>query len=468
MTSGRSSPRSATTCTVVLFTRDLRVHDHPALWQAARTSDHVVPLFVLDDALLASDYTGPNRVRFLLQSLADLDRSLQTLGGRLVVRRGDAVREAVAVARQAGAQRVFASGDVSAFAQRRQRRLAAACAESGLEYRVFPGVTIVSPGALRPAGGDHFRVFTPYWNRWRSRPLRLLAPTPGRLSLPSGVAVGMLPERSTLGLGTPSPDAIEGGETAGRARLETWCRSGVERYAERHDALALEGTSRLSAYLHFGCLSPVEVASRCFAGDAGEAFLRQLCWRDFHHQVTAAFPAIAREDYRPRGDRWKDDEELLAAWKAGRTGYPLVDAGMRQLMAEGFMPNRARLVTASFLVKDLGLDWRAGAQHFFDLLLDGDIANNAGNWQWVAGTGNDTRPHRVFNPVRQAERFDPDGTYVRRFIPELAGVDRARIHTPWRLDSGTWRRLGYCDRLVDHTEATFRRLLSRRSTSTAA
>jgi deoxyribodipyrimidine photo-lyase len=458
----RTGSTSAPRCTIVLFTRDLRVHDHPALWQAARTSDHVVPLFVFDDALLGSDYATPNRVRFLLESLADLDRSLRALGGRLVVRRGDPVREVVAVAREAGAQRVFASGDVSAFARRRQRRLALACTESGLEWRVFPGVTVVPPEALRPASADHFRVFTPYWNRWRSRPLRVLAPTPGRLNVPSAVALGVLPGRSTLVRGTTAPDAIEGGESAGRARLEAWGRSGVEHYAERHDALAVDGTSHLSAYLHFGCLSPVEVASRCRARDHGEAFLRQLCWRDFHHQVTAAFPSIAREDYRPRGDRWQDDDELLAAWKAGRTGYPLVDAGMRQLMAEGFMPNRARLVTASFLVKDLGLDWRAGARHFLDLLVDGDIANNSGNWQWVAGTGNDPRPHRLFNPVRQAERFDPDGAYVRRWVPELASLEGTRVHTPWRLDPRTRERLGYGERLVDHEEVTFRPRVARR------
>jgi deoxyribodipyrimidine photo-lyase len=439
--------------TLVLFTRDLRVHDHPALAEAARTAERVVPLFVLDDALLASDYAQPNRVQFLLDSLADLDRSLRTLGGRLVIRRGEPAREALAVARAAGAQAVVASADVSAFARRREHRLATACAEHGLEFRAFPGVTVAAPGALRPANGDHFRVFTPYWNRWRTLPLRPRAEKPVRLVLPPGLEPGILPSRAELVAERASRDVIAGGETLGRARLATWCRGGVDRYAAHHDALAVEGTSRLGPYLHFGCLSPVEVASRCLEREAGDAFLRQLCWRDFHHQVTAAFPAIAREDYRPRGDRWRDDAELLAAWKAGRTGYPLVDAGMRQLAAEGWMHNRARLVTASYLVKDLGLDWRLGAQHFLDLLVDGDIANNSGNWQWVAGTGNDPRPNRAFNPVRQARRFDPDGAYVRRWLPELATVPGARVHTPWRLEPTQRRRLDYCEPLVDHSAA---------------
>ena len=434
--------------TVVLFTRDLRVHDHPALAEAAAVSERVVPLFVLDDSLLASDYARPNRVQFLLESLADLDESLRALGGRLVVRRGDPAREAVAVARASGAQAVFTSADVSAFARRRARRLAEGCAAHGVEHRTFPGVTVVAPGAVLPSGGDHFRVFTPYWNRWRALPLRARVPKPRRLVLPSGLAAGALPKRGDLVSGATSPDLIPGGETRARIRLATWCRGDITRYAECHDAPAAESTSRLSPYLHFGCVSPVEVESRCPTSAATAAFLRQLCWRDFHHQVTAAFPAIAHTDYRPRGRRWRQDAELLEAWKAGRTGYPIVDAGMRQLAVQGWMHNRARLLTASFLVKNLGLDWRLGARHFLDLLADGDIANNSGNWQWVAGTGNDTRPNRTFNPIRQALRFDPDGAYVRRWVPELASVPGPRVHTPWVLDPAERDRLEYCEPLV--------------------
>jgi deoxyribodipyrimidine photo-lyase len=434
--------------TVVLFTRDLRVHDHPALAEAAAVSERVVPLFVLDDSLLASDHARPNRVQFLLESLADLDESLRWLGGRLVVRRGDPVREALVIARAAGAHAIFTSADVSAFAQRRASRLAQECAAHGIEHRDFPGMTVVAPGAVLPSGGDHFRVFTPYWNRWRAVPLRARVSKPRRLVLPSGLAVGVLPDRADLVGGATSPHLMPGGETRARVRLATWCRGDVTRYAERHDAPAAEGTSRLSPYLHFGCVSPVEVASRYPVRGASEAFLRQLSWRDFHHQVTAAFPAIAHTDYRPRGRRWRSDAGLLEAWKAGRTGYPIVDAGMRQLAVEGWMHNRARLLTASFLVKDLGLDWRLGARHFLDLLVDGDIANNSGNWQWVAGTGNDTRPNRTFNAVRQALRFDPDGTYVRRWVPELASVPGPRIHTPWALDPAERDRLEYCEPLV--------------------
>ena len=457
------SPREPGESTIiVLFTRDLRVHDHPALAEAAKLAERVVPLFVLDTSLLASDFASPNRVAFLLQSLADLDASLHRLGGALVVRRGDAVREAVTLARTVGARAVFASADVSTYAHERERRLRQACAEVGIELRLFPGVTIVAPGELRPTSGDHFRVFTPYWNRWRALSLRSTLQQPRRIALPRGLGRGpldRLPVLRELVAGVPSPDPVAGGESRGRARLDAWLRRGLGRYPERHDDLAADGTSRLSPYLHFGCLSPVEVARRAAGRPGGEAFIRQLCWRDFHHQVTAAFPAIAREDYRPRGDRWDDDAELLALWKEGRTGFPLVDAGMRQLVQEGWMHNRARLVTASFLVKDLYLDWRLGAAHFFDLLVDGDIASNAGNWQWIAGTGNDTRPNRVFNPVRQAERFDPDGAYVKRWVPQLAALSGARVHTPWQLDAAGRRRLDYPAPIVSHAAAVtaFRR-----------
>lgn len=439
--------------TIVLFTRDLRVHDHPALAEAAATAEHVVPLFVLDEAILRSTYARPNRLKFLLESLGDLDGSLREAGARLIVRRGDVGGEAMRLAASAGAHALFVADDVSDYARRRERALRAACEGAGVEFRTFPGITVVPGPDVRPSSGDHFRVFTPYWNRWRTAVLRPAAPRPRRVTLPPGVGPGRLPSVEELVSGPTSPDLPAGGEAHGRARLGAWLRDGLGRYAERHDHPAADGTSRLSPYLHFGCVSPLEAARRARDREGGEAFVRQLCWRDFHHQVTAAFPAIARRDYRPRGDRWARDAEALAAWREGRTGYPLVDAGMRQLAREGWMHNRARLVTASFLVKDLYLDWRLGAAHFFDWLVDGDIANNAGNWQWVAGTGNDTRPNRVFNPVRQAARFDPEGEYVHRWVPELASVPGRRVHEPWRLEAAERRRLHYPDPIVDHGEA---------------
>ena len=429
---------------VVLFTRDLRVHDHPALAQAVDEAEFVVPLFVFDEALASS----PNRTRFLLDSLGDLRNSIRRLGGTLAVRRGDVVAETMRVVAEVGAEAVFLSADVSAYAQARQQRLAV----ERVRVSALPGVTVVPPGELRPAGGDHFRVFTPFWRRWSSAELRSAQGRPRRVATPSGVRPGRLPALRELVRGQTSRDLPPGGETAGRRRLSRWLRSGLADYGTRQDDLAADGTSRLSPYLHLGCVSAREVVERASARRGAEPFLRQLAWRDFFHQLLAARPAASRDDYRPRGDRWNDDLEGLRAWKEGRTGFPLVDAGMRQLAREGWMHNRARLVAGSFLTKDLYVDWRLGAAHFRDLLVDGDVAQNSGNWQWIAGTGADTRPNRVLNPVLQATRHDPDGHYVRRFVEELADVPAPMILAPWRHGGVP----GYPAPLVDHAEAAGR------------
>ena len=405
---------------VVLFTRDLRLHDHPALAAAAERAERIVPLFVLDDALLAA-FGAPNRVAFLLDALADLDASLRRRGGALVLRRGNAVAETFRTAVETGAEAVFVSEDVSAYAQQRERRLRRTLASARIELEVFPGVTVVPPGDLAPAGAHHFRVFTPYWRRWREQPRRGVLAAPERVELPDGVETADVPR--DLETGRTAPELPPGGEAAGRRRFEAWLDDGIERYAELADDLAADATSRLSPYLHFGCVSAGEVVERALEREGSEPFVRQLCWRDFNHQLLAARPETAHEDLRPRAGVWRDDEEGFAAWREGRTGYPLVDAGMRQLMHEGFMHNRARLVTGSFLTKHLGIDWRRGAEHFFEHLVDGDVANNTGNWQWVAGTGTDSRPYRKLSPQRQAERFDPHGVYARRYIPELGTPD---------------------------------------------
>ncbi|XRQ09609.1 cryptochrome/photolyase family protein, partial [Actinomadura welshii] len=393
----------------MLFTRDLRVRDNPAL-AAACAAGRVVPLFVLDRAILDGPFAAPNRVRFLLECLADLRGSLRELGGDLVVAHGDPAAEVARLAEETGADALFLADERSAYGTRRLaglRRL-------GLDVSAHPGITVVAPGDLTPASGDHYRVFTPYWRAWEAARWRPLADVPGEVRLPSGVETGRLPRPPELVRGTPSPDAAPGGEREGRRRTATWLREDAGAYDDIHDDLAADRTSRLSPYIKFGCVSPRELA-----GAGPDAFRRQLAWRDFHHQVAAAFPALRRQDYRPHGQRWKDDRGALAAWCAGRTGIPIVDAGIRQLHREGFMHNRARLITASFLTRDLGIDWRDGLRHFEEWLTDGDIADNAGNWQWVAGTGNSTRPERVMNPLRQASRFDPRGDYVRRYVPEL-------------------------------------------------
>jgi deoxyribodipyrimidine photo-lyase len=441
---------------LVLFTRDLRVHDHPALSAAVREAEHVVPTFVLDEQLLAGSCSAPNRLAFLLDSLADLDRSLQERGGRLVVRRGEVVSEVMRLARSTGAEAIYMSSDVSSYAQRRHRLLSNACERERIELCIFPGVTVVPAGELTPSGGgDHYRVFTPYFRGWSALPRFERAAAPRRVSLPDGIRVGALPQLKNLTRASPSPELPAGGERAGRAQLKRWLPRGLAEYEERHDDLAADRTSHLSPFLHFGCLSPTTVLARgeSLPGPGSAAFARQLCWRDFHHQVLAARPDLPTTDYRPRGDRWSQSKRLAEAWREGQTGYPIVDAGMRQLAREGFMHNRARLIVASFLTKLLYIDWRVGAAHFESLLVDADLANNVGNWQWVAGTGNDTRPNRVLNPIRQAHRFDPTGDYVRRYIPELSAIAGRAVHEPWRLPQTARRGLEYPKPLIDHVAA---------------
>ncbi|EGX56900.1 deoxyribodipyrimidine photo-lyase [Streptomyces zinciresistens K42] len=445
---------------VVLFTSDLRLHDHPPLRAALDGTEWTVPLFVRDRAVDAAGFAVPNRLAFLADCLRDLDTGLRERGGRLVLREGDLVDQVGKVAAEADADEVHMASDVSAHARRREEGLRRALEAEGVRLHVHDTVTTaVAPGAVTPAGSDHFAVFTPYFRRWSKERLRDPLRAPRTVRVPEGVGSDPLPVRGEVrGL---SEGLAEGGEEAGRTRLTAWLRHRVSAYEDRHDDLAGDATSRLSPHLHFGTLSPVELVHRArrAGGPGADAFVRQLAWRDFHRQVLASRPDAATADYRARHDHWRSEREAgedIAAWKEGRTGYPVVDAAMRQLRHEGWMHNRGRLLTASFLAKTLYVDWRVGARHFLDLLVDGDIANNQLNWQWVAGTGTDTRPNRVLNPVAQARRYDPDGGYVRRWVPELAEVAGRAVHEPWRLPDDERAGLDYPDRIVDLAEGLTR------------
>jgi deoxyribodipyrimidine photo-lyase len=450
---------------IALFTRDLRVHDNPTLLRAVDWAEQVLPLFVLDDAILGSAYFAPNRASFLIDALHDLDESLKQRGADgLVIRRGDTAREVAALADEVDARTVHVSGDWSAYAQSRQRRLEKLLAERGREL-IAHGETlvVVPPGTFTPTDKDYVAVFTPYYRRWADHPRRPVLDPPPQLASPR-VSKGRIPAVETLCPGQRARYLPTGGETAGRRRMQAWLQSSVTSYADQHDDLAGDNTSRMSPYLHFGCLSPTELVASAGQSPGAQAFVRQLAWREFNLQLLAARPEVAREDFRDRGDPWRRDPNDLAAWQEGRTGYPIVDAAMRQLTQEGWMHNRGRLIAGSFLTKTLYLDWREGARHFLHHLVDGDIANNQLNWQWVAGTGTDTRPSRVLNPLRQAERFDPEGTYVRRYVPELANIEGPAVHTPWKLPGDVRKGLDYPDPIVDLAEGR-RRFLDAREAS---
>ena len=455
------------TTAILLFTRDLRVHDHPALTAALDRAEVVLPLFVFDRAILASRYAAPNRVAQLHDAVTDLRAALRARGGELLVRHGDTLTEVRRLAEAHAADELHLTEEVSGHGRRRAdalRRMAEEELGGRLSVHEHDGVSVVPAGEVRPTGGDHFKVFTPYWRRWVEVPRRDPLPAPDRIPCPPGADAGSMPDLAELTDTTRlAPELPPGGEVAARERMTWWFDGPVDDYDDRRNLLAEDGTSKLSHHLHLGTLSATELATRVDRRRPGqEVFLQELCWRDFNHQMLAARPDLVHTDIRTRGDRWRDDPDDIDAWRQGRTGYPVVDAAMRQLVREGWMHNRARMITASFLTKHLYVDWRVGAWHFMDHLIDGDLANNFGQWQWTAGTGTDSRPNRIFNPVTQSERYDPDGVYLRRYVPELAGVDPGHLHAPWEaagtlLDTAS----DYPPPIVDHREARERFLAAR-------
>ncbi len=451
---------------VVWFRRDLRVHDLPALAEAAVEHDRVVPLFVLDPAILRGRWRSGPRIAFMLGCLRALDAELRARGSGLVVREGPTAEEVPALAREAGADVVLCTDDCTPFGRRRDERVAAA----GVTLERRPGLFIVEPAELRTKQDRPYTVYGPYRRAWGRAYRRPVLPAPDALPpLPPGLRTGRLPTLEGLGLTDErtEPGAFPPGEPAARERAAAWVAGPVRDYHERRDQMA-GGSSRLSPYLRFGALSALELAEDVAAvgGEGPETFLGELAWRDFYAMVLLHFPDNAKLEMQEkyRGTLfWSSDDELFRAWCEGRTGYPLVDAGMRQLRAEGFVHNRARMVVGSFLTKDLHRDWRDGEAWFMRWLLDGDPASNNGGWQWIASTGTDPAPffQRMFNPSLQQERFDPDGTYVRRWLPELARVPDARLARPWTMSAQEQEAAGcaigrdYPAPLVDH--ATERR-----------
>jgi deoxyribodipyrimidine photo-lyase len=445
--------------TVVWFRRDLRVADHPGL-RAAAEAGPTVCLFVIDPALLRRrHHRATPRLRFLRAGLEALDAELRERGSRLVVRRGAPSRVVPEVAAEARATRVTWMREISPFGRARDERVRRALAQHRVEAVETGGDLVAEPGDLTGSSGSGYRVFTPFHRAWRDLPLPAHLPAPARIHGPrlGGDGLEALPDGDA---------PLEAGPAAARRRLVAFIRDGdADRYPDARDALAEDATSHLSAYLRLGMCTPAQIGRGLgLPGplSAGrEAFWRQIAWREFYHHHLARHPEVARASLNPslRGIEWDDDPADLGAWARGETGVPIVDAGMRQLASAGWIHNRARMIVASFLVKDLLVDWRRGETVFMQGLVDGDPANNNGGWQWTAGTGTDAAPYfRVLNPVRQARRFDPGGAYVRRWVPELRDVPDARIHEPWTMTDeeqrGAGCRLGddYPAPRVDHRE----------------
>jgi deoxyribodipyrimidine photo-lyase len=458
---------------IAWFRRDLRLTDNAMLAEATARAARVWPVLVADPALLERHAAARGRTAWFGASVDALDAALRDAGSSLTVLHGPPERVLREFAATVAAEVVFAAADEDPDGVARDRRVAAS-----LPLRLVDDLRIVPPGQLRPAGGESFSVYTPFRRALEARveaDPSLLARHDADLSrlAPPALADGAEARASFPGVVAPHP-LPDAGEAAAAARLRAFLRAGIGRYRDDRDRPSADGTARLSPDLRVGAIS----ARACWraatnaAASARErrdrglargaaAWRGELAWREFFAHVLAAHPRLASESYRAEYDGidWvggPDADELLAAWREGRTGYPFVDAGMRELAATGWMHNRARLVTASFLVKDAGVDWRRGEAVFAERLLDADTQQNGGNWQWVAGVGTDAAPYfRVFTPVLQSRRFDPDGTYIRRWVPELRELADAQVHEPWKAPTPPRT---YPGPLVDHAEGRRRTL----------
>jgi deoxyribodipyrimidine photo-lyase len=468
--------------TIVWLRQDLRLADNPALSEACGRGP-VVLLYVLDESCGPRALGGASRW-WLHKSLASLARDVAARGGRLTLRRGDPAAVLPAIVEETGARAVFWNRLYDQASTDRDRRIKQTFVQAGVECRSFNAGLLNEPWTIQTGSGGPYKVFSAYWRAAAPKvALETLQPAPDALTTldppPQGDAL------DAWGLHPSTPDWSGGfcdwtpGEAGAQVRLKRFLEEAALGYADGRDRPGEESTSRLSPHLHFGEIGPRQVWAATQAamaglsgGEAGalkgfETFLKELGWREFNYQLLYHFPHTEERNLNPRFDAfaWRRDPGALAAWRKGRTGYPIVDAGMRQLWESGWMHNRVRMIVASFLVKDLLIHWKRGEAWFWDTLADADLANNVAGWQWVAGSGADAAPYfRVFNPVLQGERFDPQGIYVRRWVPELAELPDAYIHKPWTASANDLTEAGvrlgetYPFPIIDHHEAKDRAL----------
>lgn len=450
---------------LVWFRRDLRLKDHRALFEACRASGEVLPVFVIDEQILKRVKKGNRQVEFIQQSLDELDQGLRDRGSRLLVVTGNPVQKIPELAAKLQARAVFLSHDYEPQAKVRDAAVEKALGAQGVVCRSFKDQVIFERQEIMSGGGTPYKVFTPYARTWlklfqadTGLHMKEYRPDWSKLLAANGKA-GENARFSDLGY-ERVPLAVEPGEKSGRALLKRFSQS-IEGYKRKRDFPAIEGTSGLSAHLRFGTVS-VREAVRFAAehlSEGSKTWLNELIWREFYMMILDQFPHVVKGAFKPEYDalKWERNPKHFQAWCEGRTGYPIVDAAMRQLNETGWMHNRLRMIVAMFLTKDLLIHWQEGERYFEEQLIDFELSSNNGGWQWSASTGCDAQPYfRVMNPVSQSERFDPDGEFIRRFVPELKDLDSKRIH--WPHEDGLFASglKGYPEPIVDHKERRLR------------
>jgi len=452
--------------------RDLRLADNQALTAALNHAGQIIPLFIFDPALLNSPFVGQKRLAFLLAGLRQLDADLQQRGSGLLVRRGNPAQELARLRAETDAAAIFAEEDYSPYARRRDEEIA-----RQQPLQLVDGLTVYHPSTISKDDGEPYVVYTPFSKSWKaiSPPTAsALLPAPAHIPTPPNLPNQPIPDEPAL----PASVPFTPGQAEAQQRLKQWLRpaadssGSIQQYAGLRNRVDRTGTAQLSPYLRFGMLSArqaavaalkaIEAAPSNQARKGAQTWLNELIWREFYIAILYHFPHVRGRSFREKYDEidWQNDETAFAAWCEGRTGYPVVDAAMRQLVQTGWMHNRARMIVASFLVKDLLIDWRWGERFFMKHLVDGDPAANNGGWQWTAGTGTDAAPYfRIFNPTLQAEKFDPQGVYIRQWLPELADVPDRFIHAPQKMPPQIQRQAGciigqdYPKPIVDHKQA---------------
>ena len=425
---------------IIWFRRDLRIGDHPALLEAIKNSDEIVPLFILDKSQIAE--AGAKLLAYMGQSLRALDESL---GNKLHIIEGDQVEILKDLIARYNVQEVHISDEYERYGAARDARVEAAgipLVRTGSPYAVKPGRVV------KPSDATPYRVYTPFYRAWRTHGYR------GPVAPPKNIKAPTPPAEYRNFPDFPFPDGvhvIEAGEAAALRRFKEFKKKGLDSYDENRNFASIDGTSKMSTYLKFGEIHPRTLLDGLDETKAQDTFRKEIAWREFYADVLFNNPDTDTEYYAPRFKEMRYDKpgKQFKAWCEGKTGYPFVDAAMRQLLLEGWMHNRTRMVVASFLVKDLHLEWQLGERFFAEHLVDYDVASNAHGWQWTAGTGTDASPYyRVFNPIEQGRRFDENGDYIRKYVPELAHLSGAEIHEPWLFLDGYSH--GYVERVVDH------------------